>query len=111
MKTLPSPGVLCTDSLPPSSCARSREIDRPRPVPPYLRVIELSAWLKAWNRWGSRSGGMPMPVSVTVNFSRILPSGAPSSLASIRTEPCCVNLMALLIRFEAICCKRCGSPR
>ena len=22
---------------------------RPRPVPPYLRVVEASAWVKAWN--------------------------------------------------------------
>jgi hypothetical protein len=34
MKVLPWPGVLCTVSVPPSSCVRSREIDRPSPVPP-----------------------------------------------------------------------------
>ena len=26
------------------------QIARPRPVPPYRRVVEASAWLKAWNR-------------------------------------------------------------
>ena len=29
----------------------------PSPVPPYLRVVEASTWLKAWNSRSSRSGG------------------------------------------------------
>jgi hypothetical protein len=29
-------------------------------VPPYLRVVEVSAWLKAWKSWPIFSGGMPM---------------------------------------------------
>ena len=37
----------------------------PRPVPPYLRVIEPSAWVKAWNRRSTCSADMPMPVSRT----------------------------------------------
>ncbi|KAG0753792.1 hypothetical protein G6F22_021303 [Rhizopus arrhizus] len=34
MKQLPRPGSLSTWMLPPMRSARSREIDRPRPVPP-----------------------------------------------------------------------------
>ena len=37
---------------------------RPRPVPPYLRVVEVSAWLNDWNRRAHCSGVMPMPVSL-----------------------------------------------
>ena len=34
VKVLPSPGTLLTEMDPPSSPARSREMDSPRPVPP-----------------------------------------------------------------------------
>ena len=29
---------------------------RPRPVPPYLRVVELSTWVKGWNSRSMRDG-------------------------------------------------------
>ena len=39
-----------------------------QPVPPYLRVVDESAWLKLWNSRVCRpSGGRPMPVSRTAN--------------------------------------------
>ena len=41
----------------------------PSPVPPYLRVVEASTWLKDWNSRSIRSGGMPMPVSRTAKCS------------------------------------------
>ena len=41
----------------------------PRPVPPYLRVIESSAWVKASKMTVSCYFVMPMPVSFTVNAS------------------------------------------
>ncbi|MNC31251.1 hypothetical protein D3C75_795660 [compost metagenome] len=34
VNTLPCPGLLVTLMVPPSSAARSREIDKPSPVPP-----------------------------------------------------------------------------
>ena len=34
VKVLPPPSLLSTESEPPSSVVRSREIDRPSPVPP-----------------------------------------------------------------------------
>src|SRR4051812_6417071 len=43
VNTLPCPGVLLTLIEPPSKVARSREIDKPRPVPPYLRLVVPSA--------------------------------------------------------------------
>ena len=36
-------------------------IARPRPVPPYLRVVETSACSNAWNGFSRCSGVMPMP--------------------------------------------------
>jgi hypothetical protein len=38
----------------------------PRPVPPYFRVVELSAWANGSKMWASLFSGMPMPVSRTV---------------------------------------------
>ena len=40
-------GRLCSRIVPPSSRASSREIESPRPVPPYLRLIVPSAWRNA----------------------------------------------------------------
>ena len=40
---LPAPGVLSTQMRPPISCTRFDEIVKPRPVPPYRRVIDPSA--------------------------------------------------------------------
>ena len=51
----PTPAVLSALISPPMSPTIWREIARPRPVPPYLRVVEPSAWTKAWNSRGSAS--------------------------------------------------------
>ena len=59
-----------THIVPPIISASRRLTARPRPVPPYLRVVEASTWLKAWNRRSIRSGGMPMPVSRTAEVDR-----------------------------------------
>jgi hypothetical protein len=61
------PGSLTSVIAPPSSCARSREIDRPRPVPPYLRLVVPSACWKALKMLCWSSARMPMPVSCTAN--------------------------------------------
>ena len=42
--------ALSAHIVPPISSASRLLMARPRPVPPYLRVVELSAWLKLWNR-------------------------------------------------------------
>ena len=67
MKVLPTSGVLCTAISPPSTRAYSRLMVSPSPVPPYLRVIDVSACWKASKILSSCSDGMPMPVSETAN--------------------------------------------
>ena len=39
---------------------------KPRPVPPTLRVVEVSTWVNSWKTASSWSSGMPMPVSFTL---------------------------------------------
>ena len=41
------------------------ETASPRPVPPYLRVVEASTWEKLSNTASCFSRGIPMPVSLT----------------------------------------------
>ena len=66
MKVEPSPGFDRTCSSPPSSRAISRLIERPRPVPPYLRLVVPSACRNGSKISFCFSSGMPMPVSLTV---------------------------------------------
>ncbi len=63
MKVVPWPSWLTTRTEPPSCSANRRLIERPRPVPPYLRVIEESACVKGSKIDSSWSEAMPMPVS------------------------------------------------
>ena len=46
MKRLPWPGSLSTQMLPSIILTRRWLMTKPRPVPPYLRVVEVSAWEK-----------------------------------------------------------------
>ncbi len=46
------------------------QMDSPRPVPPNRRVVDESAWAKAWNSSPESSTAMPMPVSRTRHHSR-----------------------------------------
>ena len=79
VKVLPWPGVLSTRISPPSSRAISRLIDRPRPVPPYLRLVVPSACWNASKMSCCLSFAMPMPVSRT--SKAITP---PSTRSSVR---------------------------
>src|ERR1700722_16123689 len=45
----PWSGVLSTPIRPPMRSASCRQMASPSPVPPYLRVVELSACTNAWN--------------------------------------------------------------
>ena len=47
VNVLPCPGALDRRISPPSSLDSSRLMARPRPVPPYLRLVEPSACWKA----------------------------------------------------------------
>ena len=44
--------------MPPIRATRSEEIDCPRPVPPYCRVVELSDWVNASKISFCLSGGI-----------------------------------------------------
>ncbi len=110
-KVLPCPGpALSTHIVPPISSARRLLIARPRPVPPYLRVVLLSAWLKLWNSLAMPASLRPMPVSRTANSS----SGSPLSTLLVwtvsTTSPVSVNLTALLNRLSRIWRSRVTSP-
>ena len=85
---------------------------RPRPVPPYLRVVEVSSCSNAWKIFACFSGGMPMPVSVTAKRRRTSPSGAgsPAVSTSTTTSPRSVNLMALPTRLRSTWRSRPASP-
>ncbi|MNT82546.1 hypothetical protein D3C72_2222890 [compost metagenome] len=52
---------------PPMMCAMRWAMVRPRPVPPNLRVEELSTWVKGWKRRSRSSREMPDPLSLTEN--------------------------------------------
>ena len=47
VKMLPSFGTLWTVTSPPMIWQKRRVSASPRPVPPNLRVVEASAWLKS----------------------------------------------------------------
>ena len=88
-------------------------MERPSPVPPYLRVVELSAWEKGWNRPALAFSFRPMPQSRTASRTTTrCGSAAPlaSSIALATTSPRSVNLMALDRKLSRIWRMRVGSP-
>jgi hypothetical protein len=74
-------------------------------VPRLARVFELSTWRNFSKMRSRSSGGMPGPVSLTLNSK--WPSSAP---AVMRTSPALVNLMALPTRLSSTWVRRCSSP-
>ena len=120
MKVEPWPGTERTWSSPPSSRAISRLIERPRPVPPYLRLVVPSACWNASKISFCLSCGMPMPVSLTEisiasSTSRRIGWLGLQPSAAVRTErvtaPCAVNLNALDKRLRTTCWSRFSSVR
>jgi len=108
VKTLPSPGTLSAVIEPPRSWASSRLMDRPRPVPPYLRLVVPSACWKAPKMVSSCSSAMPMPVSLTRKDSagplRLTRSGSRSASAGSMcssTVPASVNFTAFDSRLRS----------
>ena len=80
-------------------------------MPPYLRVAEESTCKKGLNNRPIRSGGMPIPVSVTVHRTVALCAVSFSVETRTTTLPLSVNLIALPVRFMTTCCSLPGSPR
>src|SRR5262245_46160122 len=106
LKVDPRPTADSTQIRPPWSSTIRLAMESPRPVPPFLRVLEVSA---CWNSSKIRcrsSWAMPGPVSATVttNASR-------SRWAPIRTSPASVNLIAFPTRFRSTWASRRSSPR
>lgn len=94
----PTPGVLTTPTSPPSRRQNRRTSVSPRPVPPWLRVDELSACSNASKMRPCASSGMPTPVSST--SMKICDSAA--ATVRIVMSPPVVNLAALATRLSKI---------
>ncbi len=92
------------------SFAKCCDITKPKPVPPYKRVTLLSAWLNASKIVFCCSLLIPIPVSVTVIFITLVCWSICSASISMVTEPCSVNLMALVTRLTTTCLMRIASP-
>ena len=67
---LPLPGSLSSHMRPSIISTSCVEMVRPRPVPPYRRVVDASACTNAPKISHCFSSGMPMPVSRTVKRRR-----------------------------------------
>src|SRR5882724_3438802 len=103
----PLPGSLVTVTSPPIIRTSLRVMARPRPVPPYCRAVEESAWVNSSNSLACCAGVIPMPVSATANSIQLRP--LTTFLTCSVTSPCLVNLQALLNRLSRICRSRMGS--
>ncbi|MCY1172185.1 hypothetical protein D9M73_123160 [compost metagenome] len=102
---VPIPTALNNDSEPCINLANLDEIDRPSPVPPYRRSVELSSWTNSPKIAAWRSGAMPMPVSPTEMAT------SPSTIATLSViAPCSVNFAALPSRLRIIWRSRSPSP-
>ena len=108
---LPLPGLLSIAIWPRIRWTNRWLITRPRPVPPNLRVIEPSAWVKAWKSWSMTSCSIPVPVSVTWKRKPMVSSTTSQTVAETVTLPHSVNLIALLTRLNNTWPSRMGSPR
>ena len=88
------------------------EMAGPKPVPPYLRVVEASAWLKLERgALGSRAGCRCRCLATSIRISAWV-SVFPLPLeARTTTSPALVNFRAFPSRLVRICRKRPGSPR
>jgi hypothetical protein len=80
------------------SATRRWLIERPRPVPPYARVVDASACVNGSKIARCLSGEIPMPVSRTVTSSSTSSSPTERVPTSIMTSPRSVNLIELPIK-------------
>ena len=95
---IPRLAGLSTQMRPPIISTSCEAMVNPRPVPPYLRVVNDSACVNAANTAACRSLGIPMPVSLTATC-RQTSSSVPDSVATVTTiSPASVNLIALPTR-------------
>ena len=106
----PAPGALSKPIDPPIMSTSRLQMARPRPVPPNLRVVAPSAWVKLVKSFGWASSGTPQPVSVTSARSTVRAGPISVRLRRAVTAPSLVNLTALPTRLNRICFRRTGSP-
>ncbi len=107
---LPWPGVLSTHTRPPIFSTRCRVMVRPRPVPPWRRVVDMSACSNGANRRSTSSTAMPTPVSRTAKCAPHSSADSRDTVTSTVTSPRSVNLMPLPIRFRSTWRRRSASP-
>ena len=103
---VPCPGVLSTQMRPPIICDERRtEMVRPSPVPPYVRVMEPSAWLKASKIiacLSSRDADARVAHGDVQRWRRARPARpAVRAQTLTTTSPSLVNLMALPTRLTS----------
>src|SRR5262245_37186394 len=102
----PWPSTDSTQRRPPWSSTMRREMDSPSPLPPFARVLELSACWNSSKIFSWSASEIPGPVSVTDTTK------FPSDIrASMDTLPASVNLIALPARFRSTWVSRRSSPR
>ena len=95
----------------PSSRPAVPRSSSPRPVPPYLRAVELSAWLKGWKRRVERvrvdadAGVGDLHAHDASRRAAALP------LTATATRPLSVNLTAFETRLITTWRSRAASPR
>ena len=95
----------------PSARPACDEIERPRPVPPYRRVVEPSAWLERVEDHRELVGRDADPVCRRRRSGAPGPAGRPTRPRPRRaTSPRSVNLIALPRRFMRTWRSRSGSP-
>ncbi len=126
MKVEPRPGSLAAWISPPRRRAISRLMERPRPVPPYLRLVVPSACLNASKMTRILPEAMPIPVSVTEKAMRsasasasepassscsLIASGTSAAAGRMTssTAPLSVNFTALESRLRRTWRSRCSS--
>ena len=102
----PSPSALSKPMRPPWAEAISWQSASPRPVPPILRVSEVSTRKNLVKTWSCWSAGMPSPASVTQ--TRAKPPRR--SAERVTTPPAGEYLIAFESRLPIICAIRSRSP-
>ncbi|MNN50417.1 hypothetical protein D3C81_1650020 [compost metagenome] len=68
VKLLPRPNSLTRSICPPINCASLLQTDRPRPVPPNRREMEVSACIKGSNNMSCWALAIPIPESATCSL-------------------------------------------
>ena len=95
--------MLVNPICPPISSTNWRQIVRPSPVPPNLRVVDVSACAKGLNNRSSSPSAMPMPVSITSKCKATRAVFSCSTLSRMTTSPSAVNFTPFDPKFRSTC--------